>query len=201
MKSIKTILFFLLLCLCFGVNAQVTEYTIETVPNVHVQNKLRYVSNPNGILSTEACNKIDEMLGSLEAKTSIQVAVVVLPSIGNQEPFDFAQRLFGAWGVGKKKTDNGLVILFVEDQRSIRFQTGYGLEGDLPDAICKRIQTRKMIPFFKNGDIDNGMITGVQNVCARLDGTMTNEEKRVKKVLVFYSYFSQQRVLFYLSLC
>lgn len=177
MKSIKAIVLLILLFFSIGAHAQATEYTVESVPNVHIQNKLRYVSNPGNILSIEATNQIDQMLADLEKKTSIQVAVVVLPSIGSQDPFDFAQRLFSAWGVGKAKTDNGLVILFVEDQRSIRFQTGYGLEGDLPDAICKRIQTRKMIPFFKRGDWDNGMISGVQSVCARLDGTMTNEEK------------------------
>lgn len=177
MKSIKNIVLLILLCLGSSINAQTTEYTVESVPNVHIQNKMRYVSNPGNILSSQACEQIDQMLADLEKKTSIQVAVAVLPSIGNNDPFDFAQKLFSAWGVGKKKTDNGLVILFVEDQRSIRFQTGYGLEGDLPDAICKRIQTRKMIPFFKNGDLDNGMISGVKSVCARLDGTMTNEEK------------------------
>ena len=77
-----------------------------------------------------------------------------------------------AWKVGKKSKDNGLVILLVEDQRTIRFITGYGLEGDLPDAICKRIQVKKMNPFFRNNNWDGGMVSGIQAVCARLDGSM-----------------------------
>ena len=177
MKQSKSIILFLLLCLSFHVNAQEKAYTVETVPNVHLQNKMRYVSNPGGILSQEACDSIDSMLWKLEQKTSIEVAVVVLPSIGDNNTFDFAHNLLNKWGVGKKGKDNGLVILLVEDQRSVRFETGYGLEGDLTDAICKRIQTRKMIPFLRNNNWDGGMVSGVQSVCARLDGSMTNDEK------------------------
>ncbi len=176
MKLLKKTILFSLFCICFQANAQVKEYAVENVPNIHLQDKMRYVSNPNGILSQQACASIDSMLWALEQKTSIQVAVVMLPSIGNNDCFDFAHRLFNAWGVGKKGKDNGLVILFVEDQRRVQFETGYGLEGDLPDAICKRIQTRKMVPFFRNDNWDGGMVSGVQSVCARLDGTMTNDE-------------------------
>jgi uncharacterized protein len=176
MKSSKNIILLLLLSFCFQVNAQVKEYTLENVPNVRLQNKMRYVSNPDRILSQEACDSIDSMLSALEQKTSIEVAVVVLPSIGNNDCFEFAHNLLNKWGVGKKGKDNGLMILLVEDQRKIRFETGYGLEGDLPDAICKRIQTRKMTPFFRNNNWDGGMVSGIQAVCARLDGSMTNDE-------------------------
>ena len=176
MKRSKNIILFLLLFLSFQVNAQEKEYTLENVPNVRLQNKMHYVSNPGGILSQEACDSIDSMLWKLEQKTSIEVAVVALPSIGNNDCFQFAHDLLNKWGVGKKGKDNGLVILLVEDQRKIRFETGYGLEGDLPDAICKRIQTRKMNPFFRNDNWDGGMVSGIQSVCGRLDGSMTNDE-------------------------
>ena len=68
-----------------------------------------------------------------------------------------------------------MVILLVTDQRCIQFYTGYGLEGDLPDAICKRIQTKYMIPYLKDGNWDAGMVAGVKAVCSRLDGTMVND--------------------------
>jgi len=163
MKLLKSTILLLLLSLCFQVKAQVKEYTLENVPNVRLQNKMRYVSNPGGILSQEACDSIDSMLWKLEQKTSIEVAVVVLPSIGNNDCFQFTHDLFNKWGVGKKGKDNGLLILLVEDQRKIRFETGYGLEGDLPDAICKRIQTRKMNPFFRNNNWDGGMVSGIKD--------------------------------------
>ena len=162
-------------CCLLTVQAQSSEYTLDNIPNVRLQDKTNYVSNPDGILSAEATDSINQMLFNLEQKTGIETAVVVLPSIGNEDCFDFAFKLGSKWGVGKKGKDNGLVILLVTDQRCIQFVTGYGLEGDLPDAACKRIQSKYMIPYLRQGDWNNGMVTGVKAVCARLDGSMTND--------------------------
>lgn len=160
----------LFLCLLLSVQAQ-KVYTTDNIPKVHLQNKMRYVCNPDGILSQAACDSIDRMLYALEQQTGIETVVAVVPSIGNDDCFDFAHRLLNEWGVGKKGKNNGLVILLVTDQRCIQFYTGYGLEGDLPDAICKRIQTRDMIPYLKDGNWDAGMVAGVRAVCGRLDGS------------------------------
>ena len=125
------------------------------------------------------------MLYRLEEKTGIETVVAVLPSIGEVDCFDFAHELLNTWGVGKKGVDNGLVILLVTDQRCIHFYTGYGLEGDLPDAICKRIQSEYMIPYLKDNDWNRGMYAGIQAVYARLhNGEMNvgagNEEESSK---------------------
>jgi len=152
-------------------------YTVERVPNVHIADKRLYVSDPGHILSDSARNTIDATLASLEQQTGIETAVVMLPSIGDADPFDFSHRLFRHWGLGKKDSDNGLIILFVEDQRHVRFTTGYGLEGVLPDAACKRIQTMYMIPAFKKGDWDTGMVLGTQAVYARLKDSMKPGKK------------------------
>lgn len=150
-------------------------YTTGNIPKVHLQDKTRYVCNPAGILSTSACDEIDRMLYALEQQTGIETVVAVVPSIGSEDCFDFSHRLLNEWGVGKKGKNNGLVILLVTDQRCIQFYTGYGLEGDLPDAICKRIQTRDMIPYLKDSNWDAGMVAGIRAVCARLDGSMVND--------------------------
>lgn len=137
-------------------------YTTGNIPKVHLQDKTRYVCNPAGILSTSTCDEIDRMLYALEQQTGIETVVAVVPSIGSEDCFDFSHRLLNEWGVGKKGKNNGLVILLVTDQRCIQFYTGYGLEGDLPDAICKRIQTRDMIPYLKDGNWDAGMVAEYQ---------------------------------------
>lgn len=172
MKRLISIAF--LLCLLLSVQAQ-EVYTTRNIPKVHLQDKTRYVCNPAGILSTQACDTMDRLLHALEQQTGIETVVAVVPSIGQEECFDFAHRLLNEWGVGKKGKNNGLVILLVTDQRCIQFYTGYGLEGDLPDAICKRIQTRYMIPYLKDSRWDEGMVAGVEAVCARLDGSMAND--------------------------
>lgn len=142
MRRFISITFFL--CLLLSLQAQ-EVYTTKNIPKVHLQDKTRYVCNPAGILSTEACDNIDRMLYALEQQTGIETVVAVVPSIGQEDCFDFSHQLLNEWGVGKKEKNNGLVILLVTDQRCIQFYTGYGLEGDLPDAICKRIQTKYKI--------------------------------------------------------
>lgn len=162
--------------MCMLVSLQAQEiYTVKNIPKVHLQDKTRYVCNPAGILSAPACDEMDRMLYALEQQTGIETVVAAVPSIGSEDCFDFAHRLLNEWGVGKKEKNNGLVILLVTDQRCIQFYTGYGLEGDLPDATCKRIQTRDMIPYLKDGNWDAGMTAGIRAVCARLDGSMEND--------------------------
>lgn len=158
----------------------IRAYTVEQVPNVRAADRRQYVSDPARLLSSAARDSINATLARLESGTGIETAVVMLPSIGHDDPFEFSHRLFRHWGIGKKGIDNGLVILFVEDQRSIRFTTGYGLEGALPDAACKRIQTRYMLPAFKKGDWDTGMTLGTKAVYARLKDSMKPGKKAEK---------------------
>lgn len=148
-----------------------TIYTPDNLPKVHLQDKTRYVTDPDNILTPEARNNMDQMLYQLEQKTGIQTVVAVVQSIGETECFDFCHQLLNSWGVGQKGKDNGLVILLVTDQRCIQFYTGYGLEGPLPDAICKRIQTRDMIPYLKDRRWSEGMEAGIRATCAHLDGS------------------------------
>lgn len=173
MKSIFTLLF--ITFLLTPLRAQEKVYTVDNLPKVHLQNKMQYVCNPTGILSQASCDSIDAMLYALEQQTGIETVVAVVPSIGEESCFDFCHQLLNKWGVGKKDKDNGLVILLVTDQRCIQFYTGYGLEGVLPDAICKRIQTRYMIPYLKDGNWDAGMVAGIKATCQRLDGSMEND--------------------------
>lgn len=167
---------YIVFCLMLPISllAQDKVYTIDDVPNVRHSNKTFYVSDPQKVLQQQATDSINSMLYQLELKTGIQTAVVVLPSIGDETPIDFAYTLGRRWGVGKKNKDNGLVLLLVIDQRKIAFATGYGLEGDLTDAICKRIQMTAMVPSFKNNDWNTGLVQGVKAICGRLDGSISD---------------------------
>ena len=162
MKKIAIISLLLLVCPLI----RATEYTVDKVPNVHLDDGRRFVSNPDGILSAETVNTLDQMLFSLQEANTSEVAVVALQSIGDDDIDDFATELFTRWGIGKQN-DNGLLVLLILDQRRITFRTGYGIEGILPDAICKRIQTQYVIPQFKQGDYDKGILDGM-NVITRI---------------------------------
>lgn len=147
-------------------------YTVETVPNVHVADRRLYTTDPSAILSPSARDTINAICARLEQQTGIESAVVLLPSIGGADVFDFAQSLFRQWGVGKKGKDNGVLVLFVADAKRIRIHTGYGLEGILTDALCKRIQTRLMVPAFRRADWDGGMVQGMRGIYEVLHGSM-----------------------------
>lgn len=165
--------FLLLFCLLFVpcLAAQTETYRVEDIPNVQRADRTRYVSNPDGILSDEAVAHIDRLCAALRERAVAQVAVVAVDDIAGGDVFDFAIDLFSAWGVGQARNDNGLGILLVKDRREIRFVTGGGLEGVLPDAICKRIQLKYMLPAFRQGDYSLGMVQGVEAVSQLLEGS------------------------------
>lgn len=152
-------------------------YTPTTVPNTRVTANL-CVTDPDNILSPTTQKIIDTLLHATEKQTTAQVQVVMLKSIGDASEFDFAQKLFKHWGIGQAQKDNGLLVLYVEDKRVLRFHTGYGLEGILPDVICKRIQTEHMVPRFKAGDVNGGMLAGVEEVAKIIRNPAYAEEIR-----------------------
>jgi uncharacterized protein len=169
----KLLLLLIALAPLFHAGARV--YKVGDVPMVHLQDRTRYVSNPDNILSSSSVATMDSLLFSLEEKTGIQVVVAVLTDIEGGDCFDFAYRLGKDNGVGQQGRDNGLVILLSTGERCVQFATGYGLEGVMPDAICKRIQQRHMVGHFSVDDWDTGMVEGIRAVCGHLDGSMVND--------------------------
>lgn len=176
-RRLQTILIACLIAVtAWAAGDSVKEYkSVDDVPNVRLTDVRRYVSDPTSILSPAATDTIDAILGRLEKSTGIETAVVMLPSIGENDIFDFSTSLFRKWGIGKKKSDNGLLILFVMDQHKVRFVTGYGIEGTMTDAMSKRIQMQYMVPAFKRSDWNKGMVDGVRATAKVLDGSMEPE--------------------------
>ncbi len=166
----KKILSAVAVVLAFALSAAAAEYTVRTVPNVQLSSASRFVSNPDGILSAESVYRIDTMLLRLKEQRSAQVAVVVVESIGDADPRMFVHDLLNLWQVGEKGSDNGLMVLLAVKQGAVEIETGYGLEGDLPDAICKRVINNIMLPYFRKHDFDGGMVEGMGAISAILSG-------------------------------
>lgn len=178
-KRLQTILIACLIAVtAWAAGDSVKEYkSVDDVPNVRLTDVRRYVSDPTNILAPAATDTINAILARLEKSTGIETAVVMLPSIGENDIFDFSTDLFRKWGIGKAKNNNGLLILFVMDQHKVRFATGYGIEGTMTDAMSKRIQTQYMVPAFKRSDWNKGMVDGVRAAAKVLDGSMEPEEE------------------------
>ena len=160
----------LCLLLACALPALAGTYRPDEIPNVQRMDRRRYVSDPDGILSAGAVARIDSVCASLRERGLAQVAVVAVDDIAGGDTFSFAVELFRDWGVGSAKSNNGLGILLVKDLREIRFVTGGGLEGILPDALCKRIQLNYMLPAFRAGDYSAGMVAGVEAAATILEG-------------------------------
>lgn len=156
----KTLASILLVLICGLVSAKV--YRPADITPVHLQDRNCYTSNPDGILSDLAVRRIDAAFRTVEDSTGIQTLVAVVGDIDPDDCFEFAHQLGEKIGVGRSSSDNGLVILLSTGERCIQFSTGYGVEGVLPDAICKRVQERYMNPYFADDKWDEGMIAGAE---------------------------------------
>ena len=164
---------YLILIICalsLALPATAKRYKVKDVPNVQVENRYRFTSNPDDILSASAVAQIDSICYDLRHRGIAQIAVVAVDEIAGDDVFEFAYELFSAWGVGNK-SDNGIGILLVESEHEIRFVTGYGIEGVLPDALCKRIQMQYMLPHFLDNDYDAGMVAGITAIRSVLNGS------------------------------
>lgn len=139
-------------------------YGVGDIPNVHVADSTRFVSNPDGILSQEAVDRLDGILHRVWQTTTTEPAVVVVDDIDTDDIDGFATDLFTQWGIGKDDLDNGVLLLVVKNQRAAVIRPGYGIEGVLPDGKCGRILRDDMFPKFRDGDYDGGVSAGVGRI-------------------------------------
>ena len=123
-----------------------------------------WVADPAHHLAKFTVQSIDGIIDALEREKSIEMAVVVLDSLDGLDPADAALLLHRRWGVGKRQRDNGIVLLWSPALRKTYVSVGYGLEGVLPDARVGRILDAWVLPSFRAGNFDGGMLQGVQKL-------------------------------------
>ena len=154
---------------------------IDEVPNVHVADRTRYVSNPSGVLSDEAVSRLDSEIASLWDDTSVELVVVAVDRIDSSlTPEEFATKLFEKWGIGKQDKDNGVLVLLSRDDHAAIIRTGYGVEGALPDIIAGRIIRNVMFPLYREGKYDEGTVEGVESIAEVLRNPELAEELKSK---------------------
>ena len=160
-------------------------YRVKDVPNVQLTDRTRFVSDPADAINEADEAALNQRIGHLRDSLDVEIAVVVLPAIDDDtygSAREFANELFNTWGIGKKETNRGLLIQLItnKDNREITFETGYGLEGELTDGLCKLIQKRRMIPLMKEGRYGEGLLAEVEEVRKVLtkDSTLEAEKKR-----------------------
>ncbi len=119
-----------------------------------------YVSDFAGVMSASAKASLETKLDKLEQETGAEVAVVTVADMGGTYIEDYAVRLFEEWGIGKNNQDNGILFLVAVSERKTRIEVGYGLEGIITDARAGRILDDQVLPSFRAGDYNTGIVQG-----------------------------------------
>lgn len=163
-------------CAAAGLEAAEIPPKPQAGTNIYVQDYADVIS--------PASEKIIYSLGrELDAKTTAQVAVLTVPTLDGEPIESYALNVLRSWGIGSKDKNNGVLIVVATQDRQSRIEVGYGLEGALPDGLTGRIQDQAMLPFFREGQYDKGIVNGyaataatvAQEYNVKLEGVSYNQ--------------------------
>lgn len=130
----------------------------------------RRVTDLTGTLSAAQQQTLEDTLAAFEASKGSQIAVLIVPTTQPETREQYAIRVFDAWKLGRKGVDDGALLLIAKNDRNVYIQTGYGLEGPLPDVTAHRIVEEDIIPRFKTGDYFGGIQAGITRMITVIDG-------------------------------
>lgn len=159
MNTVRASLLALTLCWSFVAGAQIA------VPPLTGR-----VTDQTATLSAVQKTALEQTLQALEAKKGSQLAVLMVPTTAPETIEQYALRVAEQWKLGRKKVDDGAVLVIAKDDRTLRIEVGYGLEGALNDATSKRIISEIITPRFKQGDFNGGITAGVDRIIRVIDG-------------------------------
>jgi len=144
----------------------ITTLLILTTSLLRAQEETRfpeyrgYVNDFANVITSTDERSMETLLLELEEKTTAQIAVVTVSTTQPLVIEEYAVGLFEEWGIGTKEEDNGMLILMAVNDRKVRIETGYGLEGAIPDALASQIVNQIMTPEFKQGNLSKGLLLG-----------------------------------------
>jgi uncharacterized protein len=193
-----------LVTLVSAISASLADLKVPSKPGL-------FFNDYAGVVDSASGKKMNEQLAQYERESSNQFLVVIFKSLNGADLEEFAARTYKAWGVGREKHNGAVLFIFVQD-RKMRIEVGYGLEGALTDYLCGRIIEEKIKPRFKAGDFAGGIRSGIDAMMAAGRGeyqgtgsTLFEDEKRgilvdgdmfyilFIIVLVAFSFFSLLR--------
>jgi len=128
------------------------------------------VNDYAGLLAPSTVNQLEQALLAFEQSESTQIVVLTVNSLQGESLEDFSMQVAEAWKVGQKNLDNGAILLISKNDRKIRIEVGYGLEGSLTDMVSGRIVRNVIVPAFRSGNFDQGVANGVAAMMAAVKG-------------------------------
>ena len=129
-----------------------------------------HITDLTGTLTKTETAQLEQQLANFEAKKGSQIVVLIVPSTQPETIEQYSIRVVEAWKLGRKGIDDGVLLLVAKNDRTLRIETGYGLEGALPDAIARRIIDEGITPKFKHGNFFGGLQTGIRQIISVIEG-------------------------------
>ena len=145
-------------------------WAFSAIADVAVPPLTGRVVDQTATLSGSDIAALTQSLQSLEARKGSQVAVLIVPTTAPETIEQYSIRVAEAWKIGRKKIDDGALLVVAKDDRKLRIEVGYGLEGALNDATAKRIIDEVITPRFRSGDFSGGISAGVERIIGVIDG-------------------------------
>ena len=159
MKAVKPSIVALVLCFAFAATAEVA------VPPLSGR-----VVDRTATLSSSEVASLDQTLKDFEARKGSQIAVLIVPTTAPEAIEQYSIRVAEAWKIGRRKIDDGAILVVAKDDRKLRIEVGYGLEGALNDVTAKRIIDEIITPKFRSGDFADGISSGIDRIIRVVDG-------------------------------
>jgi len=144
--------------------------TLSAWAQVAVPELSRRVTDLTATLSAEQVGTLESKLAAFESQKGSQIAVLIVPTTQPEDIAQFGIRVAEQWKIGREKIDDGVILIVAKDDRKLRFEVGYGLEGPIPDALAKRVIAETITPYFKAGDFYGGIDAGTQQVMRLIEG-------------------------------
>lgn len=158
-----------------------------TVAALEVPKASGYVNDLAGVISAPTELKIEDFLRSFEASDSTQLVILTIDSLEGEVLEEYSLKVAESWGIGQKGKDNGALLLVARQDRKLRIEVGYGLEGKLTDLLAGRIIDNEIKPRFQAGDFEGGIIAGITSMAEAVrgeyQGTGTTSRKKKQNPL------------------
>ncbi len=140
-----------------------------------------WVHDEANVLSAQAKSRLESILQAERDSTSNQIAILIIPSLEGGSLEEYSLRVAEKWKLGKSDKDNGALLLISIQDRRMRIEAGYGLEGTLTDAMSSRIIRNEIAPNFRNGDYEAGVEAGLAGMIKAISGEYVNEDPLPEK--------------------
>lgn len=180
----KILIFCKLLLLSFFSYAQ-----HAAIPSPKATGQNKWVSDPDYNLSASTISQLDTILQHLDEDTQVEFAIVVVDNFNGDDVFDFSLNLFNTWGIGKKDLNTGLLLFIAKDRRSYQFISGYGMEGLFPDIFLKRVGEKYLVPNFREGNYNKGILEAVEFIekVLRSPDSVSELQQMMPEAIPFWS--------------